>query len=225
MEQQGFLKLFRKLQDNPLWNDKPFSRGQAWVDLLFLANLQPTSFVKRGTKITVERGQVGRSMKGLSDRWGWSIGKTRRFLSYLQNENQIEHQISNVTTLITIVNYDQYNQTETKTERKRKPNGNQTETYKEVKNKRKNYFDEFWDAFADKKGKEPARKSWDKINPDDELAQEIIAGAKRYAKERVKILARNSTPKMAQGWLTDRRWEDEQSVSPIINTESQYGNL
>ena len=34
----GYIKLHRSLMDNPLWTEKPFSRGQAWVDLLMLAN-------------------------------------------------------------------------------------------------------------------------------------------------------------------------------------------
>lgn len=71
-------------------------------------------------------------------------------------------------------------------------------------------FESFWDAFDDKKGKESAIKSWQKIpNLTDVLGNKIIEGAKQYAAERKNILAKGGTPKMAQGWLTDRRWEDE----------------
>lgn len=71
-------------------------------------------------------------------------------------------------------------------------------------------FELFWNAFADKRSKKPAQKSWDQIlNLTDELCDKIIEGAKQYAIERKNILAKNGTPKMAQGWLTDRRWEDE----------------
>ncbi|SHO52880.1 helix-turn-helix domain-containing protein [Desulfopila aestuarii] len=71
-------------------------------------------------------------------------------------------------------------------------------------------FDAFWDAFADKRGRTPAWNAWRKIKGlNRELAGKIIAGAKRYAEQRPVILARNGTPKMAQGWLNDRRWEDE----------------
>jgi len=73
------------------------------------------------------------------------------------------------------------------------------------------HFELFWNAFADKRGKKPAyEKAWKKI-PDmtEELALKIIEGARRYAKQRKDILVRGGTPKMAQGWLTDRRWEDE----------------
>ncbi len=73
------------------------------------------------------------------------------------------------------------------------------------------FFELFWDAFDDKRGKKPAyEKSWRMIpDLDEKLCLKIIEGAKRYAAERKNILARNGTPKMAQGWLKDRRWEDE----------------
>ena len=74
-------------------------------------------------------------------------------------------------------------------------------------------FARFWDTFADKRGKEPAKRAWSKIKgmtPD--LVELIIAGAGRYAAGRAAIVERGGTPKMAQGWLTDRRWEDEAVV-------------
>ena len=75
-------------------------------------------------------------------------------------------------------------------------------------------FARFWDTFADKRGKAPAMKAWSRIKgltPD--LVELIIAGAQRYAAGRAAIVERGGTPKMAEGWLNDRRWEDE-TVAP-----------
>lgn len=100
---------------------------------------------------------------------------------------------------------------------------------KETLQKKKTYtpkFKEFIVAFGDNRGQKPAyEKSWCKI-PDltDELCEKIIEGAKRYAVERQNILARGGTPKMAQGWLTDRRWEDEiipQLPKPLTEAEKK----
>jgi hypothetical protein len=41
-----------------------------------------------------------------------------------------------------------------------------------------------------------------------ELVKWILFAAGKYAEERQDILQRKGTPKWAQGWLTDRRWED-----------------
>jgi len=41
----GWIKLHRQIRENPLWTDRPYARGQAWVDLLLRAAFQNT----RGT--------------------------------------------------------------------------------------------------------------------------------------------------------------------------------
>ena len=131
---EGWIKLNRGLLDNELWVSEPFSRGQAWVDLLLLANHKESYFIKRGVKIIVKRGQIGRSVKALSGRWSWSMGKVNRFLNLLENENQIGISKTNITTILTVIKYDSYQQGVNQTEIKQKPNGNQTETYKNDNN-------------------------------------------------------------------------------------------
>lgn len=131
-----------------MWQDKPFSFGHAWIDLLLSANIKDTKFVKRSQVIEVKRGQMAISTKGFADRWGWSRGKVARFLIQLENEHQIEHQKNNVTTLITIVNYDDYNGTDTKTNTERTPNEHRTDTSKEVKNEKKEPLDKYATASA-----------------------------------------------------------------------------
>jgi len=72
------------------------------------------------------------------------------------------------------------------------------------------WFERFWEAFGDKRGRAPAQISWRKIKGlDRQLAETIVAAAGTYARQRIDIVARNGTPKMAQGWLNDRRWEDD----------------
>ena len=104
----GWIQLHRQLQSNPLWTCESFTRGQAWVDLLLMANHKDTFFYKRDIKISVKRGQVGRSEVELADRWKWSRSKVRKFLKDLEKEQQIEQQKTNVTQLLTIKNYDKY---------------------------------------------------------------------------------------------------------------------
>lgn len=105
---RGYVKLWRKLSDNPLWLSEPFTRGQAWVDLLMLANHKDSFFHCRGIKVTVKRGSVGTSESSLAERWRWSRGKVRRFLNELETVQQIVQQKNNVTGLIAIVNYNDY---------------------------------------------------------------------------------------------------------------------
>jgi hypothetical protein len=74
---RGYIKLFRKMQDNKLWLSEPFTRSQAWIDLILLANHRPGVIRVRGNRVDVKRGQVGWSQVALAKRWKWSRGKVQ----------------------------------------------------------------------------------------------------------------------------------------------------
>jgi hypothetical protein len=128
----GYISLHRKIFENKLWEDKPFSRAQAWIDLLLLAQYSDSSFFIRTIEIKVKRGQLAYSVKTLAKRWGWSRPKVDRFLKYLKNEHQIEHQKNNLTTLISIIKYEDY---QNKNASERAPNVHQTCTKRAHNNK------------------------------------------------------------------------------------------
>ena len=127
----GWIKLHRKIRNNPFWYDKPFTKGQAWVDMLLLANYAESSFFKRGVRVDIKRGQLAYSQLALGELWGWSRKKVSCFLKMLEKEHQIVHQVSNVTTIITIVNYEQYQSKEQQTEHQKHNKGTH---YKKNKN-------------------------------------------------------------------------------------------
>jgi hypothetical protein len=104
----GWICLHRKLQQSTIWDLEPFSYGQAWVDLLLSANHKPGTILVRGVFFKVQRGQVGVSEYTLAKKWKWSRGKVRRFLEWLETEGQVVLQKNNVTSLVTIVKYDDY---------------------------------------------------------------------------------------------------------------------
>lgn len=105
---EGWIKLHRRLAENKLWLDEPFTRGQAWVDLLMLANHRDGYVRKRGIRVSLKRGDVGWSHRNLAERWKWSRGKVKRFLDELENDHMIVPQNNNVTGCISIVNYEAY---------------------------------------------------------------------------------------------------------------------
>jgi len=105
---RGWIKLHRKLMDNELWKAEPFTKGQAMVDLLMLANHKDGFIYKRGNHLNVSRGQVGWSQIKLSERWGWSRPKIKRFINDLEKDGFLLQQNNNVSSLITILNYNIY---------------------------------------------------------------------------------------------------------------------
>lgn len=121
----GWIKLNRQLLDNPLWSAEPFSKGQAWVDLLMLANHKPGKFMKKGQVVEVGRGQLALSVTSLVERWGWSKNKVLRFLNVLESESMVKRHANHLTTIITICNYSSFQDGETPDET---PNGTPDET-------------------------------------------------------------------------------------------------
>ena len=47
----GFAPVYRSLSEHPLWLGEPFTRGQAWVDLLMLVNY-------KDSRIMIEIGRA-----------------------------------------------------------------------------------------------------------------------------------------------------------------------
>lgn len=105
---EGWIKLHRKIFENVYYFSEEFTRSQAWVDMILLANHRPNMFFQRGIKVVVQRGEIGWSVEKLAVRWKWSRGKVERFLKELETSGQIVRQKTNITTLISIVNYDTY---------------------------------------------------------------------------------------------------------------------
>jgi hypothetical protein len=82
-ERQGWVKLYRKIQKWELYFSEPFTKTQAWIDMILLANHNLKSFNVRGNIVACEKGQIAHSEEALAVRWKWSRGKVRRFLNWL----------------------------------------------------------------------------------------------------------------------------------------------
>jgi len=113
----GWIRLYRNIRDNPMWKKKPFSKGQAWVDLLLRANYKEGKVMVGNKIITVLAGQVFTSQVKLADNWGWSRCKVQQFLDLLFDSDQVvcENQAlkkARLYSLLTITNYRLYQSTD-----------------------------------------------------------------------------------------------------------------
>ena len=141
----GWIKLHRKITENPLYFSEPFNRSMAWIDMILIANHSDNYFFKRGIRVDVKTGEIGYDLDTLGKRWQWSRGKVERFMQMLENDNQIVRQKTNVTTLISIVNYKEY-QCDSKADSKpnRKPNNKADGNKQELKElKEENIYRKF----------------------------------------------------------------------------------
>lgn len=109
----GWISLHRKIQDNWIWDDKPFSKGQAWVDMLLLAGSEEKQIFIGGEVVQLKDGSFITSELKLMERWGWSKTKVRNFLSLLQTEGMIVKVSDKKKTTIFIEKYSSYQNAKT----------------------------------------------------------------------------------------------------------------
>lgn len=112
---EGWIKLHRSIVDNWLWGKRPFSKGQAWIDILLLANHAPHRMKTRTGFVDIDRGSFHTEERTLQARWGWSGSKVRQFVQLLESEKMIQKTVkksssgkSTEGTTIKVLNYGIY---------------------------------------------------------------------------------------------------------------------
>ena len=110
--QQGWISIHRKIRECFIWNEEPYDKAHAWIDLLLRANHDDKKVLINGQVQTVERGQFHTSLYKLAHDWQWDRRKVKRFLEMLEKERMIATScnVGGTTngTTITIVNYEKY---------------------------------------------------------------------------------------------------------------------
>ena len=138
MGKNGWIKIHRKLQDSPIMSKPEYLT--VWIHLLLLANHEKTEFIFNNQKMVLESGQLITSRQKLAAVCGIQESKIDRILKYLKSEQQIEQQTNNKFRLITIKNWNLYQQSEQQNEQpvnnQRTTSEQPVNTYKNVKNEK-----------------------------------------------------------------------------------------
>ena len=148
---RGYIKLWRAIQDSDVWfpnrhgKDKTASPAEAWIDLVMMAAYKPGNISVRGSRVRLQRGEVAAAVRFLAERWHWSNGKVIRFQNELKVRGDIGTRTERGLTVISITNYNKYNDTPnqngtqngTATEQPRNTDGTATEQIKEGKKLRR----------------------------------------------------------------------------------------
>ncbi len=108
LSKKGWISIHRKIQDHWLWRDKPFSKGQAWIDILMMVNHEDNKILIDNELMEVKRGSCITSIRQLCEKWGWSNTKVRNFLNLLAKDNMLIVQSDTKKTILTVVNYSKY---------------------------------------------------------------------------------------------------------------------
>ena len=108
----GWIKLHRKIKEHWLWPKGYYSKFEAWIDLILLANHSQGKVPIGSRLITVERGQLLTSQLQLAKRWGWNRKTVNTFLKLTKSDEILDFRSSSEAdtgyTLVTIRNYNKY---------------------------------------------------------------------------------------------------------------------
>lgn len=232
----GWIKLHRKIQDHWIYQEKrKFSRYEAWLDMIMMANHKGNRFLHGSELIEVERGQFVTSEIKLMDRWDWGKNKIRLFLDLLEKDGMIVRKADRKRTTITICNYGLYHDSETKNgpqaDHERTTDGPSADTNKNVKNVKNDEnvkedinnsaepvvqhegyhvdFESFWTVFPKFRRKDKAKTFgiWKKKIKESER-QLLIQCTERYAADKKTIGPNGQFAKMPSTYLNAGTYKD-----------------
>ena len=193
---KGYIKLHRQIQDCWLWTEDKFSRGQAWVDLLLMANHEDKKILFEGKLITVKKGQFVTSIYKLAERWRWDRKKVSNFLKILESDEMVTTKRTTKGTTVTIVNWGTFQDggtTEGATNSPSTPH--QLPTNKNDKNDKKEriynaHFEDCWNIYLKKKDKARAYECYMARLKNGYSEEELFEATKNYMAE----CKKNNTP-------------------------------
>lgn len=103
----GWIKLHRKALDNPIVM-KDAEHLAIWTYLLLNATHAEYPALFKGNKIMLQPGQLITGSISIGNRLSINESKVRRVLNNFVNDGQIDRQTSNKNSLITVLNWDMY---------------------------------------------------------------------------------------------------------------------
>ena len=103
---RGWIRLYRQIQTSDIWDsEEPFSRRDAWIDLLLMVNHEDRTILINGHPQVIGAGQKWTSVRTLAARWHWSKDRVMRYTELLKNLGMITMDKTANGTLLTVVKY------------------------------------------------------------------------------------------------------------------------
>ncbi len=142
MERDVWIKVNREMLNT--LSDEKFDKAHAWMDLLLRAGATPSIIEKQETKVSLERGELIASLRGLAKDWKWSKSNVERFLALLEVGHLIKTRKLHEYSVLRVENFEEKTQFGTPKDRimghemghlKTDINNKQSESYNSEKNK------------------------------------------------------------------------------------------
>lgn len=105
---KNWFRVYRDLLSEELWTSERFTTGQAWIDLIGMANYADTERIYKGQLQKIQRGQIYTSIRFLAQRWHWSRAKTERTIKMMEKAQMLTVKTTTNGTVLTLENYGKY---------------------------------------------------------------------------------------------------------------------
>lgn len=222
---EGFIKLYRQLQEHKLWLAEPFTKGQAWVDLILMVNHKKGQWFNGATHEEIDRGCIITSEVKLAERWKWSRKKVRNFLEMLSKAQMLEQNKNSKRTYLKIIQYCVWQDTGTAKEQQ-KNNGGTTEEQRGNTNKNvKNDKNEKKVEGADKNPLTPQQINC--LKRKDEFGHRLIPFVEKYGKEMIRAFFNHwsemNKSRSKMRWENETTWELEKRLTTWEDNDMKWG--
>ena len=237
----GFIKLYRDLRDNWIWKDKPFAKGQAWVDIMFRCNHKCDKIPHNNGFIWILRGQFVSSNYKLAEDWGWSESGVRRFMKILSEDGMITIKSLGRRTLYEVSNYcafqaleqsELYQNIDAQNAHKRRANDAQNAPNKNVKNIKNDknkevIYTEIESLILDHWNSKDITQS----QKTESLQKSIKAALKKFSKEQIiqaidnySTIFKDKNYFYSHIWYLDKFLKQDNGVPDFIDTGQKWVN-
>lgn len=194
----GWLKLYRSILDSAVFQDAEILK--VWIWLLCNVAFEQHDTICYGKVITLKPGQIATGRKKIAQCTDLNENKVYRALNALKSLGNIEIKATNKYSIITVVNWDKYQEENGKRTTGEQQNnsrttaeeqqGNNKRTQHKNGNNGKNekeiymcpFFERAWDLFPNKKGKSAvSKKAMRELAEAGETV--VIAAVEKYKEE------------------------------------------
>ena len=196
----GWLKLYRSILDSAVFQDAEILK--VWVWLLCNVAFEQHDTICYGKVIHLKPGQIATGRKKIAQCTDLSENKVYRALTALKSLGNIEIKATNKYSIITVVNWDKYQdenakrtsseqQTNSKTTTEEHQSNSKTTQHKNGKNVKKekniyicSFFQSVWDEYPKKLGKNKVTKA--AMEQLEEAGEDAVMSAVRRYVEKIK---------------------------------------
>jgi hypothetical protein len=219
---RGYIKLWRKSIESPLWQNQTVWRLFEWC--LLKASYTDHIQIVGYQQVTLKPGELIFGRKKAALETGLTEQNIRTALSVLQLTNTLTIKVTNKYSIIQIQKWEIYqdanhqsNQQNVTPVTNNQPATNQQLTTnkkdkKDKKDKNNIYmvqFEEFWKLYPRKVNKAKAQKAFLGLKPTEKLFKTIMASLDKAKESREWVKEEGQYIPHPTTWLNGKRWEDE----------------